>query len=131
MDDAADENLDLELLTASLRADAGDIGTYTEALAVKLEEALPSGVRVQRVRQGMFGPKLVRSIVVDAGSERLELERDGDRLTTRAARVSGGITIKTEAIDFEQWLAVLSQALAEQARRSLGTRQALDRLLNE
>lgn len=130
MDDAAEENLDLDLLAASLRADAGDIGTYTEALAVKLEEALPGGVTVQRARQGMFGPKAVRAIVVDTGGERLELVRDGDRLTTRMARVSAGITIKTQEIDFDQWLEVLSRALAEQARRSLGTRQALDRLLN-
>ena len=35
--------VDFELVAASLRADAGDLGVFVEALAVKLEQALQNG----------------------------------------------------------------------------------------
>jgi hypothetical protein len=130
-DDASQTGLDIDLLAASLRADATDTATFTEALAVKLEEALPSATRVERGRIKMFGPKQVQSINVDAGDERLTLTA-GTRgaIETSCARVSGGIVLKTEAIDTDEWLRRLSAALAEQAQRSQTTRQALERLLN-
>ena len=129
--DAPDADLDLDLLAASLRADTSDLHTFTEVLAAKLQEALPGGVRVDRSRQKMFGPKQVRTIVVDAGGERLELRvSDRGALETSCARVSGGIVIKTEAVDIDEWLRRLSEALADQASRSQTTRQALGRLLN-
>jgi hypothetical protein len=129
---AAEPDLDIDLLAASLRADAGDTSAFVEALAVKLEEALPNGVRVERRREGMFGPKLVRRISVDAGDLRLELRRgDRDAIQTSCSRVSGGITLKTEAVDTDAWLQALGGALATQAQRSQTTRQALERLLNE
>ena len=45
---------DLDLLAASLRADAGDLEAFVEALAVKLEAALPDQVEVER-RGGLLG----------------------------------------------------------------------------
>lgn len=124
-------SLDLDLLAASLRADGSDLGAFVEGLAAKLEEALPRRVRVQRRRPGLLGGrKLVRRIELDAGDRRLELER-GERgaIQTRCARLSGGIVLKSEALDTEAWLTALGQALADEARRSETTRQALERLL--
>jgi hypothetical protein len=128
----ADGPFELELLTASLRADAADLGTFVESLAVKLEDAIPGLVRVDRARSGLRGPKKVRRIVVDAGGERLELVCEGgNRVQARRARVSGGITLKTEPLDIEPWLQTLSSALADEAGHSERTRQALERLLLE
>ena len=129
---AASDASDIDLLAASLRADAADLDTFTEALAAKLQDALPSGVRVQRWRERMFGPKLVCAISVDAGDERLELRTGrGGSVETSCARVSGGIVLKTEAVGMDEWLRRLSEALAAEAQRSQTTRQALDRLLNQ
>jgi hypothetical protein len=127
MPDDADA-VDLDLLAASLRADAGDLSAFVESLAVKLEEAIPNRVRVDRRKSGMFGPKLVRQIVVDLGDQRLEL-RVGSGLETRRAKLSGGIVLKSEQVDTDAWLAALGDALAAEARRSETTRQALQRLL--
>jgi hypothetical protein len=123
-----DPALDIELVTASLRADASDLGAFVEALAVKLEEALPNGVRVDR-RGGLFGAKKVRQITVDAGDTRLRLDRDGAKVTTSRARLSGGIVLKTERVDTDEWLRELGRELAEQARSSQVTREALERML--
>ena len=122
----------MDLLAASLRADASDLSAFVESLAVKLEAAMPGSVSVQRSRRGMLGAKSVRKIVVDAGGQRLELVRgDGDAVQTTCCRLSGGIVLKREALDTEAWLAALGGALADEAQRSRQTRQALERLLIE
>jgi hypothetical protein len=124
---SSDNNLDL--LTASLRADMGDLGAFVESLAAKLEQALPGRVRVERRRDGMFGSKLVRRIALDAGGQRLELAYQHGSLETKCSRMSGGIVLKSETVDTETWLAALGEALTEEARRSETTRRALERLL--
>jgi hypothetical protein len=122
--------LDLDLIAASLRADVGNLGAFVETLAVKLEEAIPSLVTVQRARRGMFGPKLVRKLAVSAGQERLELTRsETDEVQTLRARVSGGIVLKTEPLEIDSWLTALTGQLALEAGRSERTRLALERLL--
>ncbi len=126
-----DEALDIDLLAASLRADTSDLGAFVEALAAKLEEAVPGAVRVQRRRDGLFGPKLVRQLSLDAGGQRLELRAEHGRVQTSCARLSGGIVLKSEPLATDEWLVVLSQALADQAQSSQTTRQALERLLYE
>ena len=124
------EPIDLDLLAASLRADSGDVSAFVESLAAKLEDALAGRVKVQRSRHGLMGPKAVRMIALDAGGERLELVRgEGDAIETRRARTSGGIVLKTEALDTDTWLAALGEALAIEAQRNERTRQALERLL--
>lgn len=127
--DRPESDLDIELVTASLRADASDLGAFVETLAVKLEQALPNGVRVDR-RGGLLRAKQVKEISVDAGDTRLRLDRDGANVQTSRARLSGGIVLKTERIDTDEWLSELGRALAEQARRSQATREALERMLN-
>jgi hypothetical protein len=103
-----------------------------ESLAVKLEEALPGAVHVQRRRSGLFGPKLVSKISLQAGEDRLELvRRDSNAVETRRARTSGGIVLKSESLDIDQWTVALGQALAAEAQRSERTRQVLERLLTE
>jgi hypothetical protein len=124
------DSLELDLLAASLRADLGDIAAFVEGLAVKLEESLPGVVQVERVKQGFRGPKLVKRIALNAGSgERLELRREGNSVQALTARTSGGIVLKTEAVDIETWLTALTAVIAAEAGRNERTRQALERLL--
>jgi hypothetical protein len=122
--------LDMDLLAASLRADSSDVNAFVESLAAKLEDAVPDHTRVERRRAGLLGPKQVRRIALDAGSNRLELLRDeGGAVQTRCSRLSGGIVLKTEQLDADAWIAALGEALAAEAGRNERTRQALERLL--
>jgi hypothetical protein len=127
---AAEEPFDLDMLAASLRADASDLGAFLEALAAKLEEAMPGMVRVERPRRGLRGRGPVREILLDLGSSRLMLSRGpGENVTCSVARTSGGIVLKREEVGLEDWTAALARALSEQATRSAQARQALERLL--
>jgi hypothetical protein len=123
------ESADIDLIAASLRADQSDLDAFVESLAVKLEEAIPKRVRVDRRRSGLRGPKLVRQIEVDLGDQRLELRFDSGAVAARRAKLSGGIVLKSEQLDIDAWLAALGGALADEAKRSEITRQALQRLL--
>jgi len=123
--------LDLDLVAASLRADSTDVSTFVESLSAKLEAAVPGRVRVQRRRDGMFGPKRVRSVAVDLGDRRLELLAEGGGVEARCSRLSGGIVLRKETVDTDVWLAMLSEGLATEASRSEATRQALERLLTQ
>ena len=131
LDNTGHDDLDIDLVTASLRADASDLGAFVEALAVKLEAAAPEATAVERRRDGMFGAKRVRRIAVDAGGQRLELRSDGVSVQTTCGRMSGGIVLKSEDVPTDEWLRALGEALAHQARTSQTTRQALERLLYE
>jgi hypothetical protein len=127
--DRPSETPDLDLVAAALRADLSDIAAFVEGLATRLELALPGLAQVKRAKSGFRGPKLVTEIVVEAGDERLQLERHGGQIQTSRCRVSGGITIKTEAIDVDTWLSALSAAVAQQAQRSERTRLALQQIV--
>jgi hypothetical protein len=123
------DELSFDLLAASLRADAGDIGAQVEALAVKLEGALPGQCRVERAG-GLFAKrKRVRRIAVDLGDERFQLEHDDGRVETRRARIVRGIVLKTEELGLDGWIDALSAELSEQARSSERARLAAERLL--
>jgi hypothetical protein len=124
------DELDFDLVAASLRADATDVNTFVEALAVKLEDMLGRSVEVKRVRSGFRGPKEVREIAITAGGDRLDLRRDGNLVECVRARTSGGIVIKTERMDIDDWLGALAHILGAESQRSEQTRQALERLLD-
>ncbi len=128
--DPARPPLDIDLIAASLRADSSDLGAFVEALAVKLEDAIPGSVRVQRRRGSLFAAKAVQRIELDADDQRLELERTGNGIQTRCSKLSGGIVLKREQLETNAWLQALGEALAVEARRSETTRLALERLLN-
>jgi hypothetical protein len=119
---------DLDLLAASFRADSADVDAFVESLAVKLEQAMPGQVRVSR-RGGFRRPKRVHRIALDAGDTRLELRLDRGSIETSMSRLSGGIVLKTETVSVDEWISVLSEAVAAEAQRSAITRQALERLL--
>lgn len=120
---------DLDLLAASLRADADDLHAFTGALAVRFEQAFPRRTTVRRERAGMFGPKEVREVAVDLDGDRFSVRSVKGSVEATCARLSGGIVLKTERLDLADWIDALSRALAREAERSADAQSALQRLL--
>src|SRR5664279_3924532 len=94
---------EFDLVAASLRADAGDLRAFVEALAEKLSVSLPGGVKVDRKGSLLGGPKHVRRIALQLGDEQIELDT---------------------------WIDAVTRALVQEAQASERGREALERLLN-
>jgi hypothetical protein len=131
---AAEENLDIDLPAAALRADGSDLRISIAVLASKLESTLPGRTRVERRGGGLMGrgEKRVRRIQVELGTEngvRYELTIDGERVEGFRERKSGGISIKRESLDPDRWVAALTTELQSEAQRSSEARSALEALV--
>ena len=122
---------DFDLVAASLRADAADSRGFVEALATRLEGALPSQTRVKRrSKRFLSGEKVVRLIEVDAGENRYSLAVDDHGgLDARRSAAVRGIVLKNDPLPLDEWLDSLARDIAEQAQQSEQGRQALERLL--
>jgi hypothetical protein len=127
-----DETFDLS--AAGLRADGTDLRISVEVLAAKLESSLPGRTRIERRGGGLLGrgEKHVRQIQVDLGSDsgtRYQLTIDGGRVEGFRERKSGGIAIKREPLDPDQWVMALTAELQSEAERSAEARTALEGLV--
>lgn len=125
-----EKDLDFDLLAAGLRADLRDAGSFLEVLAGKLEGALPRQTRVVR-KGGLFRQRHpVQAMEVDLGTLRFGIGIGG-RGTIEATRskIVRDITLKTEPLPLEEWIADLSRHLAEAARENAAVREALERFL--
>ena len=77
----------------------------------------------------MLGPKRVRRIVLQFDDSRPEVKVADGSVEAIWTRVSGGIALKHEPVEFDLWLRRVSESLAAEAQRSERTRQALRQLL--
>jgi hypothetical protein len=124
------EDPGFDLVAASLRADTTDLVAFVEALAVKLEGALPDGVTVERRGDGLLSrTKRVRRISIGMDEARYDLERVGDSIQTSRCNEVRGIVIKSERLGLDEWIDALSRELTERAQQSERSRLALQRLL--
>jgi hypothetical protein len=127
LDPRDDPGSALDLAAAEVRLDRADMHDLIEALATRLEQALPQMAVVKRHRVGGFRSKQseVERIDVALDEERFELaqSRGGFRCTRH--RVVRGITLKREELPVAQWVRELVEevlraaALGEQARLAL------------
>lgn len=129
MGDLQDDALSFDLLAAAIRADAADLKSFVEALAAKLEGALPGSVEVKR-RGGLFrSGKEVQALAVTIGDDRFELGRRGSNVEASVRRQVRGITLKTEEVALDEWIDRLAQELHRHAESSAQARAALSRLV--
>jgi hypothetical protein len=119
----------IDLLAASLRADARDLDTFFEVLASKLSASFPESTSVDR--EGFRGRGRVKSISVELGEHRYELMRAAAAVTCLRARRVRGIVLKSDELEVDDWIDSLSHDLGEAADKSERGRNALERMLRE
>ena len=121
---------DVDLLAAALRADAADLSQFADLVAGKLQAMLPARPRVERRRAGFMGPKVVRRVrAEDSTTLQFELGAEHGAVEALVASVSGGIVLKRERVELDDWLGRLSAALTAEAGRSERARQTLEQWL--
>ncbi|HVV74428.1 MAG TPA: hypothetical protein VHC43_00210 [Mycobacteriales bacterium] len=127
---------DIDLLAASLRADATDLDVYSRVLTSSLSDALPTDMveieREQSLRDRLAGrPGKVAGIRVLLGDTTLELAAGRGIPVARVVRVVRGVTISSREVDLPEWSRLLAMALADRARESASAREALAALLGQ
>jgi len=127
----SEENLDLDLPAASLRADEADLATSVEALAGSLEQALPSLASVERHKVGGFRSKHreVRRIAIALGEEHFELTRDQNGMRCTRNKVVRGIALSHDELPLTDWVRALVEGVIRRAEVSEQGRIALEGLL--
>lgn len=130
MQDNADDP-GFDLLAASLRADRSDMAAFVEALAVRLQDALPSHCHIERRRRGVFarGTRVER-VVVELGKRRFVLHWRRHALVAEVESIVHDMRRTREQVALEAWLAALQTQLHQQASSSAEARVALERLLD-
>lgn len=125
-----DDEYDFDLSAASLRASSGDLRTFVEVLADKLDRALPGRVKVERRPVRLLSKqKHVTAIELDLGGTRFLLAAHGGAVETRCATAVRGIVLKSTVVSLDAWIDSLVRELANEAQTSEQSRLALEQLL--
>jgi hypothetical protein len=127
----SDPGSELDLAAASVRSGGADVQAMIDALASRLEEALPGGAEVRRRRVGGFRSKRteVERIVVDVGDESFELSRSGGAIVCLRNKVVRGITLKRVEVPIESWVRELVEAVSASAAIGERARAVLESLV--
>jgi hypothetical protein len=124
------EGVDFDLVAASLRSSSGDLATFVEVVAAKLERALPARVKVQRRAVRFLGrEKRVVSVECELGEQRYLLAAKDGAVETRRATAVRGVVLKSEVVPLDAWIDALARDLAAEAASSERSRVALEQLL--
>jgi hypothetical protein len=124
-----DESFDLEMAAASLRADGSDVGILVKVLADQLGDALGSRLQVERAGGRFRKSDKVRSIRITMDGDQFDAEVDGPTLRCTIGHSSGGIRIRSEKVDVDEWLTRLLTVLKAEAANSQAVRQALESMV--
>lgn len=121
----------LDTVAGSLRADSSDTRTLIEALARKLEAALPNQTVVERKATRPFSrAKRVVRITIGLGETDYTLSMVAGSARATRSKTVGGIVIRNEDLSVDEWLSSLTAALDAEAKHSEAARIALERLLS-
>jgi len=124
MSDDAINSFDLH--AAFMRRAAADQPAFLEALAIRLESALPGLVHVERKKDGLFSKTAhVHTISIDTGAAHYVLEQDHGKLTATCAHGTGGVILKRETLTIAQFLTAVNEALGRLSADAEGAHQVL------
>lgn len=128
--------MDIEMIAASLRADASDLDTYASVLLDTLGDAFPAGM-VEVDRDRSMGDRLagrpgtVSAVRLAFDDLTLQLQRGrGGRPEAWAVTTVGGVTISRKQLGLAEWSRRLADKLVNAAEESGEAAGALRRLLD-
>lgn len=110
---------EFDLSTAWYRKAQGDLRAFLEGLATRMEGAIPGHVTVQRKPDGLFSSTShVVKVAIDTGANIYVVALERNHLTALRAKSVRGVTLKTETLDFPDWLNSLNADIQQLAERA-------------
>jgi hypothetical protein len=124
-----DDSYDLSLAAAALRSNSADVRALLKALCSELADTLGERLRTKRGGGRRHKSDDISSVQINMANDQFEAVIDGADLRCTVGHVSGGIRIRSETIDMDQWITRLLQALKAEAAHSDAARQALENIV--
>jgi hypothetical protein len=129
-----DDGMSLEMVTAALRIDSGDVAIYARVLTKSLSEALPPDyVTVERERSmsdRMHGrPGEISKLVIKLGDQVLTLAVKNGQPVAEVCRQVRGVVLSRDSVPLQQWADTLANALVVHAENNAQAAQALRRIV--
>jgi len=122
------------MVAASIRADAADTETFFRVLVTKMADALGDRVTVKRSGGILKRDRPVTGVEMDltsgGGGIVLAASRDHNTIMCTVVRRVRGIALSTKQVSMSEWIDELVSALAEEAKKSQQTWNALHGLLS-
>ncbi len=123
-----DEINSFDLHAAWIRRAETDLHAFLEALATRLEQALPGRVQVDRKREGLFkANKHVAGVVVQTDNGRYVLDAHTPHVQTSRQHEVRGVVVKNETLPLDLWL----QSLENDLRTLSGTMENTRGILHD
>jgi hypothetical protein len=128
------EPLDLDMVSAALRADSADVAVYARVLTQSLGEALPPDCvtveRKQSMGDRMRGrPGEISRVAVQLGDQQLTLTVQGGRPVAEICRAVRGVILSRQTVPLAEWTTTLAGLLVTHAEQNAQAAQALRRLV--
>jgi hypothetical protein len=129
-----DDGMSLEMVTAALRVDSGDVALYARVLTKSLSEALPADyVTVERERSmsdRMHGrPGEISKLVIKLGDQVLTLAVKNGQPVAEVCRQVRGVVLSRDSVPLQQWADTLASALVVHAENNAQAAEALRRIV--
>lgn len=125
---------DLEVLAAELRKRSDDLSLYAGFLLSTLSSALPPELVDVERKGSVFGrlrgaeaPVVAATVRLGDQGFTLRRERVGAPAVATIRHESGGIALRTETVDLDEWSHRLAAALGAYADRHAGAAEVLRR----
>jgi hypothetical protein len=118
-----------DMLAASIRADASELGTFLTVLGRKLADALPGQVECIREKKRFRESDKVIRIELTLDDQRFEVEEGKGSPVATISHVVRGMRLRSDDVALDEWIERLSLKLAEVAEKSAKSRDAISNLL--
>jgi hypothetical protein len=125
----ADDSDDLRMAAASLRSNSSDVHILLKALCDELSDTLGERLHIERAGGRFHKSDAISSVTISIAGSQFEAVVDGAALQCHVGHVSGGIRIRSETVDIDQWILRLLEALKDEAAHSDSARQALENIV--
>jgi hypothetical protein len=124
-----DDSYDLSLAAASLRSNSADVHVLLKALSSELSDTLGGRLQLEHVGGRFRKTDVIASVRIAMGNETFEAVIEGSVLHCSVGHSSGGIRIRSETVEMDEWIVRLLGALQSEAAHSESARLALEHIV--
>lgn len=124
-----DDSYDLTLAASTLRANTSDVHVLLKALSSELAESLGPRLRLEYAGGRFRKSDVIAALHISMGNDSFDAVVEGPVLRCSVGHSSGGIRIRSENVEMDEWIVRLLGALQTEAAHSESARLALEHIV--